>query len=174
MGEYLTALKDVLVVVAPIVVAYISYRSNKKSQNDIKLEVEKITKEKEAETKQILDKIGAELESQKQLISWQNSMPQTNEYLGLLDKKRAGHVSSLSKLCLDLHAILLSGPSVETLTELNQMLDRIELPKDNEELFPHEVPIILNYKMMRKEINERLHCLLLENNQREDAQHAHP
>ena len=53
MDTFLTVLKDILVVLAPIVVAYISYRSNKKSHNDIKLEVERITKEKEAETKQI-------------------------------------------------------------------------------------------------------------------------
>ena len=172
MDAYLTALKDILIVVAPIVVAYISYRTNKKSQNDIKLEVEKITKEKEVETKQILDKIGAELESQKQLITWQNSMPQTNEYLNLLDKKRAGHISALPKVCQDIYIMLQSCPSMETLTELNQMLDRIELPKDDEDLFPHEDPIILNYKILRKEINERLHCLHLKDTQREDDQHA--
>ena len=61
MEEYITAIKDVLVILAPIIVAYISYRSNKQSQKDIKLEVERITKEKEAEAKQILEKIGAEL-----------------------------------------------------------------------------------------------------------------
>ena len=81
MDTYLTALKDIVIVLAPIIVAYISYKSNKKNRRDIKLEIEKISKEKEAETKQILEKISAELESQKQLMSWQNSMPQTNEYL---------------------------------------------------------------------------------------------
>ena len=150
MDAYLTALKDVLVVLTPIVVAYISYRSNKKTRNDIRLEVERITKEKEAETQQILDKINAELESQKQLLTWQNSMPQTNEYLGLLGPKRSGHISALTKLCQDIYAILQLGPTAELLTELNQMLDRIELPRDDEDLFPHEVPIILNFKMARQ------------------------
>ena len=156
MDTYMTALKDILVVVIPIVVAFISYRSSKKTQKDIKLEVERITKEKEAETKQILDKINAELESQKQLLTWQNSMPQTNEYLGLLGSKRSGHISALTKLCQDVYAILQLCPSAELLTELNQMLDRIELPRDDEDLFPHEVPIILNYKMTRQKINEYL------------------
>lgn len=172
MDLYLTALKDILVVVAPIVVAYISYRSSKKTQKDITLEVERLTKEKEAETKQILDKIKAELESQKQLITWQNSIPQTNDYLNLLDMKRAGHISALPKLCYDINVILQSCPPTEALTELNQMLDRIELPNDDEDLFPHEVPIILNYNMLRKEINERLQYLHLKDNQREAAQHA--
>lgn len=168
----LTALKDILVVLAPVVVAYISYRSNKKSHNDIKLEVEKITKEKEAETRQILEKIGAELESQKQLISWQNSMPQANEYISLLDTKRAGHISALPMLCQNIRALLQANPSMELLTEMNQMLDRIELPKDDDDLFPHEVSIILNYKMLRKEIDEQLHCALSREAQQEDAQHA--
>ena len=154
MNEYLSALKDILLVAVPIIVAYISYRSSKKTQKDIKLEVERITKEKEAETKQILDKINAELESQKQLLTWQNSMPQTNEYLGLLGPKRSGHISALTKLCQDIYAILQLCPSAELLTELNQMLDRIELPRDDEDLFPHEVPIILNFKMARQKINE--------------------
>lgn len=169
-----TTLKDFLLVVVPIVVAYLSYRGNKRTQKDIKLEVERITKEKEAETKQILEKIGAELESQKQLITWQDSMPQTNEYLGLLDRKRAGHISSLSRLCTDIRAILLSDPSVETLTELNQMLDRIELPKDDEELFPFEVPIILNYRTIRREINECLNRLCSADTKQKETNHAHP
>ena len=50
MEEYLIALKDVLVVIAPIIIAYISYRSNKKSKEDIRLEIEKSLKEKDAET----------------------------------------------------------------------------------------------------------------------------
>lgn len=159
MDQYLTVLKDVLIVLAPIIVAVISYFSNKKTRSDIKLEVEKITKEKEAETKQILDKIGAELESQKQLLSWQNSLPQTNDYTNLLDKKRFGHVSALPKLCQDINALLNSQPTAETLVELNKMLDRIELPKDEEDLFPHEVPIILNYKMTRKAVDAYLQSI---------------
>ena len=47
MSDYLTALKDVLVVLSPIIVAYISYRSNKKTKEDIRLEIEKSLKEKD-------------------------------------------------------------------------------------------------------------------------------
>ena len=153
MDTYLTALKDILVVATPIVVAYISYRTGKKTQKDITLEVEKITKEKEAETKQILDKINAELESQKQLITWENSMPQTNDYTGLLGVKRFGNISALPKLCQDTYMFLNSNPSIEALMELNLMLDRIELPDDKEELLTYEVPIIMDFKIMRDRVN---------------------
>ena len=163
MDAYLMAIKDVLVIIAPIVVAYISYRSSKKTQKDIKLEVERITKEKEAETKQILEKIGAELESQKQLISWQNSIHDTNEYTSLIEVKRFGNISALPKLCQDSYALLRSCPPVEAITELNQMLDRIELPAEDEELYPFEVPIILNFKIMRNEVNAYLRNCCSEN-----------
>ena len=172
MDIYLTAIKDILVVVVPIIVAMISYRSSKKTQKDIKLEAERIAKEKEAETKQIVDKISAELKSQKELISWENSMPQTNDYTNLLGAKRFGHVAALNKLCQDIYQILPLCPSVEMLTELNQMLDRIEMPKNDEELFPFEVPIILNYRMMRNRINEHLRQLCSKNAPQEDATHA--
>lgn len=153
MEAYLIAIKDILVVLIPVVVAFISYKGSKKSQKDIKREVEKITKEKEAETKQLLEKISAELESQKQLLSWQNSLPQTNEYTNLIDKKRFGHISALPQLCQSVNLILNANPSLEVLLELAKMLDRIELPNDEIDLFPHEVPILLNYKMVRKNVD---------------------
>ncbi len=86
--EIMGLIKDIVVVATPIVVAVITYRGNKKSKKDIQLEIEKIKSEKSAETNQMLQKIFGELESQKQLISWQNSIPQTNEYQKLIDIKR--------------------------------------------------------------------------------------
>ena len=41
METYIAIIKDFLVVVAPIVVAYISYLSSKKTARDIRLELEK-------------------------------------------------------------------------------------------------------------------------------------
>lgn len=172
METYLTAIKDILVIFAPIIVAYISYRSNKQSQKDIKLEVEKITKEKEAETKQIIEKIGAELESQKQLLSWQNSLPQTNEYTKQMDIKRVGNISALPQLCNSINLILNSNPSLDALTELTKMLDHIELPDENSELFPYEVPILLNYKMARNSIEIHLNRLAAKEAEQEENAHA--
>ena len=172
MEEYLTAIKDVLVILAPIIIAYISYRSNKQSQKDIKLEVERITKEKEAETKQILEKIGAELESQKQLLSWQNSLPQTNEYTKLIETKRFGNISALPQLCQSIYVILNSNPSLDALTELTRMLERIDLPDEDSELYPHEVSILLSYKMARNSVDVQIKKLTAEESQEEDDNNA--
>ena len=160
MEAYITAIKDILIIATPIIVAYLSYKSNKQSQKDIKLEVEKVSKAKEAETKQILEKITAEQESQKHLLSWQNSLPQTNEYTSLIDKKRFGHISALPQLCQSINLLLSITPSLDELIELTKMLDRIDLPDDTAELFPHEVTILLNFKIARKNIATRINELL--------------
>ena len=173
MDAYLTAVKDILVITIPVIVALISYMSSKKSQKDIRLEVERITKEKEAETKQLLEKIGAELESQKQLLSWQNSLPQTNEYTSLLDRKRFGHISALPQLCQRIYFILNANPSLDTLAELVKLLDRIDLPNEDTELFPHEVPILLDYKKARQDIDLYIdHLIKAQSEQQEGKQNA--
>lgn len=152
---YLMIIKDVLVVLSPILVAYINYRSNKKSQRDIKLEIEKTTKEKDTETKQILQKISAELESQKQLISWQNSIPQTNEYISEGGTKRWGNVLNLNQLVMKVNEWLECGKyTQEELIELKDMLKRISLPSDDEELYPYEIPFLLEYKSLMRKIED--------------------
>ena len=172
MKEYLIALKDILVISIPIIVAFISYKGSKKSQKDIKLEVERITKENEAETKQILEKISAELESQKQLLSWQNSLPQTNEYTKLIETKRFGNISALPQLCQSIYVILNSNPSLDALTELTRMLERIDLPGEDSELYPHEVSILLSYKMARNSVDAQIKRLTTEESQEEDDNNA--
>ena len=53
MEIYITVIKDILVIATPIIVAIISYRSSKKTERDIRLELEKSLKEKDADTSQI-------------------------------------------------------------------------------------------------------------------------
>ena len=98
METYIAAIKDILIVAAPIIVAYISYRSNRKTSREMKLELDKSLKEKDADTAQMLAKINAELESQKQLLSWQNSFPMVDNYVNQMDQIRYGNISGLPDL----------------------------------------------------------------------------
>lgn len=98
MNTYITALKDILIIIVPIVVAYLSYRSNKKTENDIRLELEKSLREKDADTSQMLAKINAELESQKQISSWNNSFPKTDAYIDRIGTIRHGNIAGLPDL----------------------------------------------------------------------------
>ena len=154
MDSYLIILKDILVVLSPIIVACISYKSNKKNRKDIKLEIEKNLKEKDAETSQIIQKINAELESQKQLASWNNSWPQTEKYTELAGIERYGNICSLTKLidCINKYINNVSL-SVEELNEIKTLLGKINLPLDEEILYTYEIPYIIDYKHLIRNID---------------------
>ena len=157
MNNYLITLKDILVVLSPIIVAYISYRSNKKSKREIRQDIEKTISEKNAETDQILQRISAELESQKQLASWNSSLPQTNEYTGLAGPERYGNISSLPAMINSIRSSIDANFfSAEDLYELKKMLEKINLPGENENLYPYEITYLLSYRKLIKDIDAML------------------
>ena len=142
MEIYITVIKDILVIATPIIVAIISYRSSKKTERDIRLELEKSLKEKDADTSQILAKISAELESQKQILSWQNSMPRTDQYINRMDQIRYGNISGLTDLTQKVSGyIQQNNLSLEELKSIHEMLLKIKLPMDEPELYPFEIPL---------------------------------
>lgn len=147
METYITAIKDILVIVAPIVIAYISYRSNKKTTHDIRLELEKSLKEKDADTTQMLTKINAELESQKQIISWQNSLPRVDCYVNQMDQIRYGNISALPDLTQKVTTYISRNDlPLEELKDIHAMLLKIKLPTNETELYPFEIPIMIDFK----------------------------
>ena len=157
METYITAIKDILVIVAPIVIAYISYRSNKKTTHDIRLELEKSLKEKDADTTQMLTKINAELESQKQIISWQNSLPRVDCYVNQMDQIRYGNISALPDLTQKVTtSISRNDLPLEELKDIHAMLLKIKLPTNETELYPFEIPIMIDFKKMLHTIEEKI------------------
>ena len=157
MDTYITAIKDILVIATPIIVAIISYRSSKKTERDIRLELEKSLKETDADTSQILTKINAELESQKQIISWQNSMPRTDHYIDKIDQVRYGNVSGLTDLTQKvLGYIQRNNLPLEELKSIHTMLLKIKLPTDEPELYPFEIPIMIDFLKMLHTIEEKI------------------
>ena len=157
METYITAIKDILVIVAPIVIAYISYRSNKKTTHDIRLELEKSLKEKDADTTQMLTKINAELESQKQIISWQNSLPRVDCYVNQMDQIRYGNISALPDLTQKVTTYISRNDlPLEELKDIHAMLLKINLPTNETELYPFEIPIMIDFKKMLHTIEEKI------------------
>ncbi len=157
METYITAIKDILVIIAPIVIAYISYRSNKKTTHDIRLELEKSLKEKDADTTQMLTKINAELESQKQIISWQNSLPRVDCYVNQMDQIRYGNISALPDLTQKVTTYISRNDlPMEELKDIHAMLLKINLPTNETELYPFEIPIMIDFKKMLHTIEEKI------------------
>lgn len=157
MKNLLEILKDIIVVLTPIVVAFISYRSNKKTKEDISYEIEKSLKEKDAETTQIIQKINAELESQKQLVSWNNSLPQVNKYTELADPERYGNISSLTMIIKSVGNYIDNEKlSAEELNEIKDLLGKVKLPLDEEKLFAYEIPYLIDYRRLIKKIDMKI------------------
>lgn len=160
MDAYLTAIKDILIIISPIIVAYISYRSNKKSKNDIYLEIEKSLKEKNADTSQILAKINAELESQKQLISWNNSLPQKDKYVEQIPIMRYGNIAGLTDLTLKVKLYIENNTlTLQELSDIKDMLLKINLPLNEDELYPYEIPIIIEFLKLLHDIEQKINNL---------------
>lgn len=157
METYLTAIKDILVVFAPIIVAYISYKSSKKTARDIRLELEKSLKEKDADTTQMLARINAELESQKQISSWQNSLPRTDQYVDKIDQIRYGNIAGLPDLTQKVSGyITRNNLPLEELKDIHAMLLKIKLPSDEPELYPFEIPIMIDFLKLLRTIEEKI------------------
>ena len=156
MDTYITAIKDILVIASPIIVAYISYRSNKKTKRDIHLEIEKSLKEKDADTSQILAKINAELESQKQIISWNNSLPQTDKYVDKIDTIRYGNLAALTDLTFKVSSYIdRNNLQLQELSDIHDMLLKIKLPLNEDELYPYEIPILIDFLKLLHTIEEK-------------------
>lgn len=131
-------------MLSPILVAYRSY---KKSKREIKQELEKSLREKDAETTQILTKINAELESQKQMAVWNNSLPQTDKYIEEVGIKRYGNISGITELVSKINGVLENANiSIDELRDIKGMLQKIKLPVDKENLYPYEIPSMISYK----------------------------
>ena len=145
----MSILKEILLVLTPIIVAYFSYRSNKKSKNEVQQEIEKILQEKKAETSQILQKINAELDS--------NSLPQTDEYMNLAGTERCGNISSLPAFITETNMFLSSNSyTQEDLLELKSLMERVVLPDDDQSIYPYEISRIIAFKKLKRDVHQLL------------------
>jgi hypothetical protein len=157
MENYIIAIKDILVIVVPIIVAYISYRSNKKTARDIHLELEKSLREKDADTTQMLAKINAELESQKQMSSWQNSLPRMDQYVDEIGDIRYGNIAGLTDLTQKVsYYIERNDLPLKELEDIHTMLLKIKLPIDEPELYPFEIPILIDFRKLLYKIEKMI------------------
>ena len=155
--NYITAIKDILIIATPIIVAIISYRSGKKTERDIRLELEKSLKEKDADTSQILAKINAELESQKQISSWQNSLPRMDQYVDKIDQIRYGNICGLTDLTQKVSGyISCHDLSLDELKEIQTMLLKVKLPTNEPELYPFEIPIMIAFLKLLRTLGKKI------------------
>lgn len=130
--------KDIIVIFTPIIVAIISYKQNKKTKGDMADEL-----------KHKLEEMQAQTEQQKQIISWNGSMPQTNKYMEGVGVMRQGSLASLIPQINLQKRYIQDNKNItkEELVEIKNILLMIkDIPSNEEKLYPYEIEILLEYK----------------------------
>ena len=81
-------------------------------------------------------------------------MPQTNEYTALAGVERYGNISALSGMVTSIRASISANLfSLEDLREIKKMMGKIVLPSEDDILYPYEIPYLISYQKLVKEID---------------------
>lgn len=94
----LQTIKDIVLIAVPIITAYSTYRTNKKSKKELNDELEVRLKKQDNETTNQLKKMQKQLEVQNMQSSWETSILTTQKYIDEAGARRYGNVSSLTAL----------------------------------------------------------------------------
>lgn len=98
-----------------------------------------------------------ELENQKQIKSWDNSMPQTNKYMDTMDVVRQGNMANLTCIIEWIRKYIKEKETtVEELQEIKKMLLKIKVATEEDEIYPYEIPIMIAYKAMINELDKEI------------------
>ena len=156
--EIIKIIKDLVLVLIPIITAVMQYKSNKKSRKEIMNELNARLIEKDKETSNEIQKMMVVLENHKQQTCWENSMEVTSEYLKeIIGTKRYSNVSYLQTLTTEIYNFLNSGHyNLKSLQELKRMLSRMQTPMNENELYPIEIINLFNYKQALKTLDEKI------------------
>ena len=139
------AIKDIVLIVVPILTAYLTYRSNKKSKKELNDELEVRLREQDNETANE--------------ISWDSSTPTTQKYLEEVGHKRCGNVMNLQSLIPPVRWEVEQSSDLGELKMIREMLLKIELPFDEEHLLPHEIPQLIQFKKLLSFLEQKISAI---------------
>lgn len=163
--KYVSIIKDIILISMPIVIAYISYHSNQKLRQELFAELDVKMKEKEIKTANEIKKITEELENQKNLSSLNDSKPKIDEFLDENDIIRHRNIANLTLLTNQISNLLVTQKQeIDDLLNLRAMLNKINLPNRNDELYPYEIPILYDYDLMIQNLDNKIRGI--ENNEK--------
>ncbi len=145
--------KDILLIVMPIVsstvVAIISYRSNKKSNKEFNRDFDAKLKEKDADIANEIAKLNIEFNNKLYLHSFENSVATSDKYLSQIEITRHGNISNLSNATTKISSYISNNTlTIQELSSIKNLLEKIRLPFKEEELYPYEVPILIDYNKL--------------------------
>lgn len=157
MQTYFPYIKDAIIVLTPIISAIITYFSNKKSNKEIKAELDARLQEQNNATINEIQKMYHELEIHNRQSSWDSSIPITDEYIKNIEITRYGNITNLNTLVFNINNILANNDfNLENLQSLKNMLLKIELPLDEDILYPIEIIPLLNFKKLIQDLDNKI------------------
>ena len=98
MNFDMQTVKDIVLLIIPIITTWLTYRTNKKSKKELNNELAVYLKKQNNATANEIKKMQKELEVQNMRSSWESSTPLTQKYMEEIEPLRVGNVMNLPNL----------------------------------------------------------------------------
>ena len=87
-------------------------------------------------------------------------MPKSDKYVEQIEILRYGNVAGLPDLTFKVSSYIeRNNLQLQELSDIHDMLLKIKLPLDEDELYPYEVPIIIDFRKLLHTIEEKIDSL---------------
>ena len=88
------------------------------------------------------------------------SLPKSDEYVNQIDILRYGNIAGLTDLTNKVSSYIdRNNLQLQELSDIRDMLLKIKLPLDEAELYPYEIPIIIEFRKLLYTIEEKIDSL---------------
>ena len=153
MNFDMQTVKDIMLLIIPVITTWLTYRTNKKSKKELNNELAVYLKKQDNATANEIKKMQKEVEVQNMRSSWESSTPLTQKYMEEIEPLRAGNVMNLPTLISAIDQEIKETNNLKELKFIKEMLLKIELPFEEEHLLPHELPNLIHFKkLLRQDI----------------------
>lgn len=156
MNFDMQTVKDIVLLIIPIITTWLTYRTNKKSKKELNNELAVYLKKQDNATANEIKKMQKELEVQNMRSSWESSTPLTQKYMEEIEPLRVGNVMNLPNLISAIDQEIKKTNDLKELKFIKEMLLKIELPFEEEHLLPHELPNLIHFKKLLNYLDQKI------------------
>ena len=156
MNFDMQTVKDIVLLIIPIITTWLTYRTNKKSKKELNNELAVYLKKQDNATANEIKKMQKELYVQNMRSSWESSTPLTQKYMEEIEPLRVGNVMNLPNLISAIDQEIKKTNDLKELKFIKEMLLKIELPFEEEHLLPHELPNLIHFKKLLNYLDQKI------------------
>ena len=156
MNFDMQTVKDIMLLIIPVITTWLTYRTNKKSKKELNNELAVYLKKQDNATANEIKKMQKEVEVQNMRSGWESSTPLTQKYMEEIEPLRAGNVMNLPTLISAIDQEIKETNNLKELKFIKEMLLKIELPFEEEHLLPHELPNLIHFKKLLNYLDQKI------------------